>query len=172
VTMGGEDPENRTAWIVKTLTARRPELSLRVVVGPSHPDRQSVADAVSLHPGAVMIDSPNGLSDEISRCGIALSAGGTTCYELAAARRPFAIVLLEDHQEPFAMPFVNAGAALLSNAVTDWDESKLVAAVDTLSLKKAQTDMTAAQRRLLPSSGLGNIANAIIETTTVRNTQQ
>jgi len=172
ITMGGEDPEDRTSWIVETLARHKPDLALRVVIGPAHPDPNSALDAVSRHPKAEPVIAPNGLAEEIATCSVAISAGGTTCYELTAARRPFAVILLEDHQEKFAMPFITAGAALLANTVTNWETKNLVSAIDHLLSPSRSEAIQDAQKEILPASGLDAVADAIMDLTTIRKHKQ
>ncbi|NKB55245.1 MAG: hypothetical protein GKS00_02815 [Alphaproteobacteria bacterium] len=162
VTMGGEDPENRTSWIVETLTARRPDVALRVVIGPAHPHPESALAAVSAHPNAQAVVAPDGLASEIHACRAAISAGGTSCYELCAARRPFAVVLLEEHQRLLAGPFFDAGAAYLANEVTDWSPDRLIDAVSRLDDPQAVAAMVSVQGTLLRESGVDAAIDALL----------
>lgn len=162
VTMGGEDPENRTSWIVETLAKHRPDLALRVVIGPAHPDPVNALAAVSAHPNAHAVVAPDGLASEIQACRAAISAGGTSCYELCAARRPFAVVLLEDHQRLLASPFFDAGAACLANEVTDWSPDGLVDAVSRLDDPQVVAAMVSVQGTLLPESGVGMATDTLL----------
>ncbi len=99
ITLGGEDPHDHTSWFIENCADLLTPFTVDIVVGPAHPDPQRVRDIVAdLLPSANLSVAPSGLGRFIQSADIAISAGGITCYELAAAGVPTLAIMVEDHQ--------------------------------------------------------------------------
>ena len=113
ITLGGEDPLNHTVWLIDALADAIGTLPTLVCIGPAHPDPDSVFLVCKKRlPAAEVFVSPPSLVSLAARCHLALSAGGITCYELAAAGIASAVLAIEEHQVRLAAAMVAAGAAL------------------------------------------------------------
>lgn len=161
ITMGGEDPGNHTAWILRhlgDLFANRPVL---VVVGPAHSDSASVEQAAKKVAGAEIHRAPHDLVALAERSEIAISAGGTTCYELAAAGIATAAIATEPHQEDLIAPLAERGAVLpLGGAglAIEATRSKIKGLLTTRDLFNR---IAHAARALFPAPGAPRIADAL-----------
>ncbi|SOC30132.1 Spore coat polysaccharide biosynthesis protein SpsG, predicted glycosyltransferase [Thalassospira xiamenensis] len=113
ITMGGEDPANDTAWIARTLRDQLAPYQVLVVIGPAHPDREGACAAIAEHlPQAEIIYAPSSLVEMAERSFLALSAGGTSCYELQAAGVAVAALAVEEHQIPFIEALERCGGVV------------------------------------------------------------
>jgi spore coat polysaccharide biosynthesis predicted glycosyltransferase SpsG len=113
ITMGGQDPHNDTLRIVETCGDLLAAHDVDVVVGPSHPDPASVTLAIARHlPRGRLHRAPKGLAALVKQAGLILTAGGTACYEIAAARVPMAALPVEPHQIPLVDSLGRLGALL------------------------------------------------------------
>lgn len=111
ITLGGEDPHDHTSWIVRSCAELLSSYDVDVIVGPAHPNPNQVKATVSdCLPAANLVTAPSGLGAYILKSDIAVSAGGITCYELAAAGVPTLAVAVEDHQEALVASLENHGA--------------------------------------------------------------
>jgi spore coat polysaccharide biosynthesis predicted glycosyltransferase SpsG len=100
ITLGGEDPHNHTSWALEHLGDLLADRELTVIVGPAHPDADAVERSVAEHaPHARLVRRPTDLAPYMAGVGLAITAGGTTCYELAAARVAQLVIVVEDHQQ-------------------------------------------------------------------------
>jgi spore coat polysaccharide biosynthesis predicted glycosyltransferase SpsG len=100
ISLGGEDPGNHTAWLAECLADRLRGIPVRIVIGPAHPAPDAARDACARHiPHAHVDVAPATLVTHARACHIALSAGGTSCYEFAAAGMAIGAVAVEPHQE-------------------------------------------------------------------------
>lgn len=105
ITMGGEDPQNDTAWIANSLGDMLTGYPVIVAIGPSHPDQLEAVNAINQHiPQAEILYAPSSLTLAAERSFLAISAGGTSCYELQAAGIAVAALAVEHHQ----LEFINA----------------------------------------------------------------
>lgn len=102
ITMGGEDPRNDIAWVCEHLGDLLRDFALEIVIGPSHPQPQVARVAAERWlPGAMISVAPPSLVESAKRAFLAISAGGTSCYELLAAGVAVVALAVEDHQVPF-----------------------------------------------------------------------
>lgn len=162
ITFGGEDPGNHTRWAMETLVAAHPELIVDVALGPAHPDPESVRAAAKRLANAKLVEEPASLRPLAARADLAVTAGGTTLFELAAARVPALVVTIEDHQRRLVKPFAAAGACVLlgDHRMLDDNSAQTIftRAIDDAELRAR---MQRAQAVLLPAPGAERIVDAI-----------
>ena len=166
LTMGGEDPGNHTRAIIERGAEHLRSRQVDIVVGPSHPDPQSVAEAAALLlPNARLHHAPSGLADLVAGADIALTAGGTTCYELAAARVPMAAVAIEPHQCPLLEWLEQAGVLMrLDPANAGIVDCAVIAQL--LADGSLRQHLVAASAALMPGPGADVIAECLCEALT------
>lgn len=153
VTFGGEDPGNHTRWTLERLAAVIETLDVTVIVGPAHPDPAS-ALAAARSVGARIVEAPPTLSRWIIETDVAITAGGTTCYELAAAGVPMVAIAIEPHQRSLIDSLVARGACWSFGTGPEIDADKAGCTLRRLiSDADARTHMGAAQRALFAESG-------------------
>lgn len=161
ITLGGEDPGNHTAWILRNLGdlfANRPVI---VVIGPAHSDPASVEQAAKDVFGAETHRASRDLVALAERTEIAISAGGTTCYELAAAGIATAAIATEPHQQALIAPLAERGALLpLGDANLSAETARTVVG-DLLSQPALRHRIADAGRALFPAPGAPRIAEAL-----------
>lgn len=164
ISLGGEDPQNHTAWLIDTLASEMGDLPVHVCIGPAHPNPASVLDVCARSlPCATVYRAPASLLEPISKCHLALSAGGTTCYELAAAGVAMAIVAVEEHQLRMQAAFVDQGAALSLREGKKSDPEVAIAVFRQLKRNDVACSLARAARALFAKSGVEIIAARLIE---------
>lgn len=162
ISMGGEDPGNHTAWLIETLAPHLPAMPVYVCIGPAHPDPDAVSEAAARHlPQAEIHRAPASLLDLVVRSSAALSAGGTTCYELAAAGVPTAILSVEDHQDRMRAAMCAAGAAVSLGRFDTIAHASAVQALERLLEPEEAARLAQAAKRLVPAPGVPSIVNAL-----------
>jgi UDP-2,4-diacetamido-2,4,6-trideoxy-beta-L-altropyranose hydrolase len=163
ISMGGEDPANHSAWILRHLAdlfAGRPIL---VVVGPAHPDPDAVTAAAHGIKACEIHRAPPDLVALAERAEIAVSAGGTTCYELAAAGIATAAIATEPHQHALIAPLAGKGVLLPLGGPELSVETARSAIGDLIAQPILRQKMTDAGRVLFPAPGAPRIADALFE---------
>jgi UDP-2,4-diacetamido-2,4,6-trideoxy-beta-L-altropyranose hydrolase len=98
VTMGGEDPLNHSLWILENFREQLSQCEVVVVVGPSHPAPESIREMSTGYSALKVVEGSSDLASHMANIDIAISAGGTTCYELAAAQIGTLALAIEPHQ--------------------------------------------------------------------------
>ena len=120
ITLGGEDPDDLTSTLIKGLSEFLKNQRAIVIVGPANPNYKNIKKTISSYaPHIDLVFSPPKMSNYMSGAKLAITAGGVTCYELAAARIPQAIVILEEHQKVLAESIVKNHSACLIGTYKD-----------------------------------------------------
>jgi UDP-2,4-diacetamido-2,4,6-trideoxy-beta-L-altropyranose hydrolase len=114
VTLGGSDPRNVLPRLLEgAVRTEIPDLQIRVVIGAAN------AHAAEIRPWAndcrarleVLTDVPD-MAQQMAWADVALSAAGTTCWELAFMQLPSLVTILVDNQQNAAQRLHEAGAAV------------------------------------------------------------
>lgn len=166
ITLGGEDPQNHTRWIVETLSDLLRDHAVTIIVGPAHPDPASVRLAADRHlPEAEIVSDPAAMAPYLTAAEVAITAGGTTCYELAAARVAQAAIVIEDHQQALVDALATQGCLVPIGRYDKLDTAQARRSVARLlASPEERATMAAAAAALFPRSGLATVADAILET--------
>lgn len=99
VTMGGADPDNVTLKVIEALQrVDLPGLNVKIVVGPANPHRASLEEAVQHSASNMELIHSANMAEWMRRADFAVSAAGSTCWELLAMNVPFMTVVLADNQ--------------------------------------------------------------------------
>jgi len=163
VTFGGDDPHNHTAWVLRNMSDLLAGRSVIIIVGPSHPDPDAVVAAASLLPQHEIHRAPGDLIPFAERAEFAISAGGTTCYELAASGIAIAAIAVEDHQERLIAALADRNALIrIGGANVTVDEARATVR-RLLADAVLKSELTRAGRALFPAPGAPRIAQALLE---------
>jgi len=114
VTMGGGDPDNVTLKVIRALDRLDlGGLEAAVVVGPTNPHFRDLETAarVSRHSVRLVRNVAN-MPELMAWADMAVSAAGSTCWELAFMGVPTLLVWVAANQRQVADSFVGAGAAI------------------------------------------------------------
>ena len=113
VTLGGGDPDNVTLKVIRVLNkVNIQDLEVKVIVGASNPNFESLKNAMlsacpvesqeAIHTGAPcsmhIIKNVENMPELMSWADVAVSAGGSTCWELAFMGLPNIALILAENQ--------------------------------------------------------------------------
>lgn len=114
VTLGGSDPDNITAHVLRALsTVRVKDLEVVAVVGAAYPNLSEL-QGIAARPSrpfrlaAAVKDMP----ELMAWADLAISAAGSTCWELLFMGLPAVVIPLADNQEPIARALTDRGVVL------------------------------------------------------------
>ena len=114
ITLGGADAENVTPLVLKALSRLvQSGLKIKVVVGPVNPNLQALKNEIQMSNMDIeVLTSVNDMPSLISWADLAVSGGGSTCWELAFYGLPFLAIVLAKNQMDIASGLDDAGAAI------------------------------------------------------------
>ena len=113
VTLGGADPDNVTLKVVQALNYLNIcGLHVRIIVGPANPHIESLRDAAGLSTFDIRLLSDVKDMPQLMRwADLAVSAAGSTCWELCSLGVPILTVILAENQAGLAVRLEKSGAS-------------------------------------------------------------
>jgi len=164
VLAGGSDPTNLTGKIVEALSEwGEPGLDVRVVVGAANPRADALRGQIARCRVNVELHvAPRELPELMARAEMAVSAGGSTCWELALMQVPALLAAVAENQRWIAEPLAAAGAATYLGRCQDLTPAKIAVALSALSRDRASRErQCAAGCRLVDGAGAVRVMDAL-----------
>jgi UDP-2,4-diacetamido-2,4,6-trideoxy-beta-L-altropyranose hydrolase len=114
VTLGGGDPDNVTLKVIQALQkVDTPRLEAKILVGPANPNLEILRGAVEcLVVKLQFLATASDMSELMAWADLAISAGGSTCWELAFMGLPSVVLALAEDQCEIAEELDKRGVAL------------------------------------------------------------
>ena len=97
VTMGGCDINNYTPTVLKSIS--KIDTQINVIVGPQFKNMQTIKNLSLINPNINLINNPKSVKDIMKKNDVAISAAGTTTYELGVLGIPTILICQADNQE-------------------------------------------------------------------------
>jgi UDP-2,4-diacetamido-2,4,6-trideoxy-beta-L-altropyranose hydrolase len=116
VTLGGSDPACATERVLAALLQPSAQgVEAEFIIGAANPRRATLAAAIAvLEPRLQVVVAPADLAERFARAAFAVTAGGTTLYELALLRTPMLVLCTAENQRRTCERFAAAGAVLFA----------------------------------------------------------
>jgi len=168
VTLGGSDPSNATLKVIQALNKLKiSDLHVKVIVGASHPQISSLHQEAKFAPFPIeIIYNVQDMTELMTWADLAVSAGGTTCWELAFLGVPFVVIVLSKNQEKIAEGLHAASAAI--NLGWYFSVTLDVFAVCLLSMienRDKRTELISNAKRLVDGFGVSRVLSQMAITT-------
>lgn len=114
VTMGGGDLNNVTRKVVEALCLTSiGQMEARVVIGGANPHYDSVMEAARRGGPSIRVETDIGdMGEAMVWADIAVTAGGSSIYELAFLGTPFIMITTAENQKPVERAITRLGAGL------------------------------------------------------------
>jgi UDP-2,4-diacetamido-2,4,6-trideoxy-beta-L-altropyranose hydrolase len=164
VTMGGGDADNVTLRALQEADALDADFALDVVLGPAfgHGDTIATAARNARHQVAIHRD-PADLAGLMTRATLALSAAGSTSWELAHLGVPALLVVLADNQAGSAAGLAAAGFAVSLGEAGRLSGGALREAMAALLADPARRSrMSEVGRALVDGAGAARVAAEVL----------
>jgi len=170
ITTGGSDPFHFCLKLANTFLEKpsgcpTPSFNLQIVVGRLNKDKEALCRLSEHFPSVTLHENVSDMASLMESCDLAVSAAGTTLYELCAAGTPAVSFTMADNQLTAAKAFADAGAIPCAGDIRVSCESVLDSVIDFVTdmsenleqRKSAQDNM----RRLVDGQGALRIADAL-----------
>lgn len=101
VTMGGADSSNMTSKVCKAFKMMdKANYWIKILVGPLNPNMRSIKSEISkLNLKIELVSTIDDMPNLINWADISISAGGSTCWEMAFLGLPALVVVVADNQK-------------------------------------------------------------------------
>jgi len=155
ITMGGSDPDNITLKVIQAFQfINDPELAIKVVVGSSNPHLKQLKNAILNKSSNIQLIRDADMPDLMTWADLAVSAGGSTCWELFFLGVPFVTVVLAGNQEANAIFLENMGVTINLGSMASSRPEIIAKQIYTVVIDKQLRDQFR-QRGSLLVDGLG-----------------
>jgi UDP-2,4-diacetamido-2,4,6-trideoxy-beta-L-altropyranose hydrolase len=166
VTFGGSDPHDTSNVIIEALRdLRDPGLHVRVIAGPANDHYRTLAAAAEGAPFDMeILREVRDMPALMEWADMAISAAGSTCWELAFMGVPMALVSIAENQRPIARSLAAAGVAVNLGWYADLEGADLTGVVARLiDAPDARERMSAKGRAMVDGLGAQRAAVALRE---------
>ncbi len=163
VTMGGSDPDNATGKVIRAIQHLEQDPEVVVVVGSSNPHYQKLKAMVDNSPAPIrLLQNVTDMPALMAWADMAVSAGGSTCLEMAYMGLPNVILVLAENQQANADSFNVAGISVNLGWHDKIDAPALTRGLNKLICdQKLRTRMSAKARKLVNGTGTNHILSSI-----------
>ena len=167
VTMGGADPQNQTAKALDALSGvDEDELEVTVAIGAANRHAAEIRRRVDSIPGCRLEEDARDMPELMARADVAVSASGTTCWELACMGVPSVLVVLAENQRPAAEALDAAGVFVNAGWHEDVSPDDISRALHSLLRHPGtRAKMRERAQRLVDGRGAGRVVAAMMEQT-------
>ena len=158
VTMGGSDPDNVTLKVLNALEIIDiPALEVVAVLGPSNQNKEILQREADTSPVNIRLaENPEDMPSLMAWADLAITAGGSTVWELAYMGVPALVLVLAPNQQKNAVYLEKKGSVLNLGTANDLRMDALCSKLKKLvSDQKTLTSVANMGRKLV--DGLGNI---------------
>ncbi len=151
VTLGGGDPENLTRKVIHALQRLQADgLEAVVVAGVSNPHYAELRSAIGDSPFSLRMESSQtNMSDLMAWADVAVTGGGSTCWELAFMGLPSIALILADNQERVVERLQVHGAVINGGMGSNVTADELTGAMTGLLTDPAKRSVMAKSGREL-----------------------
>lgn len=114
VSMGGADPDNATLTVIRVLQKlEMPDIEARILIGPLNPHRESLEREIKNSSRNIeLLTAATDMPELMAWADSAVSAAGSTCWEMAFMGLPFLALILAENQIKVAEELGNRGLAV------------------------------------------------------------
>ena len=160
---GYTDEGNLTERLFDALDGAAGVRTVQVIVGSANPHRERLRRRLRRTAASACLHvDPSPLADLMARASLAVTAAGSTCWELACLGIPMVTVVAAANQVPSARTLRTAGASEDAGEVDDALDIRLRERVVGLLADGARRRRMAARgRSLVDGHGAGRVARAI-----------
>jgi len=164
VTLGGGDAGNYTVRVAEALTGpafRRARV--RIVTGPDNPHGATLSRLAEGQEGRFQVLSDvSCISEQMAWADLAISAGGTTCWELAFMGLPSVLITVADNQEAIVAGMKSREAAIDLGAAAELEWDHLGRVVEGLLRdQEGRRLMSENGRRMIDGRGPSRVVAAL-----------
>ena len=165
VSLGGGDLDNVTLKAIQALKyIEDPEIEARVVVGPVNHNTEKLRKEIIHSPFAIrLLPNVNNMPELMAWADLAISGGGSTCWELAFMGLPSLVAILAENQVELAVRLETKHAAVNIGWFHMFSSGQLFAKIDALmndrNLRSSISDNASS---LIDGEGIARVSDAMV----------
>jgi UDP-2,4-diacetamido-2,4,6-trideoxy-beta-L-altropyranose hydrolase len=165
VTLGGADPDNQSGKILAALDQLTMPLAVKIIVGAANPWRENLSGMAAANRHRVeILQDVSDIETHMLWADLAISAGGSTCWELCCLGTPNLILTIADNQWIIANGLSRYGASLPLGWYADKDAGQISRQVESLIVDPGlRRRMSAKGKELVAGDGAAKVVSVLQE---------
>jgi len=165
VTLGGGDPDNQTLKVIHALQQVDVDgLEAIVVAGASNPHYHDLKSRVRDVPEMRLVHNVSNMPDLMAWADLAVTAGGSTCWEIALMGLPSVLMTLADNQQGIAEGLDKAGVSTSLGWYEQVTREQVGKTLSRLISDPSQRQqMSENGRKLVDGQGAERVVSALVE---------
>jgi UDP-2,4-diacetamido-2,4,6-trideoxy-beta-L-altropyranose hydrolase len=169
VLMGGSDHENITARVIEALAADEfRNLAATVVVGGSNPNSSLLGKLAASSQHIVLKRDVRDISELMATSDVAISASGSTCWELCSLGVPSLLIDVADNQQAIAEELNRNGCAIHIGDASITSSSIGLHLRELIRSSELRQSLSMRSRELVDGHGAERVVSALRENVTIR----
>ncbi len=160
ISAGGSDPAMMTEKIIVKVCPEFPAVNFHFVIGALNPRIESIRKFSRQN--IILHVNEHNMSGLMRECDAAVSAAGSTLYELCACGTPCVTYVLADNQADAAKMFANLGIMINAGDCRKNDICSVIIEALRGMNESLRSEMSAKMQRLVDGNGAERIADVII----------
>ena len=170
VTMGGADPHNHTLTVLHALDRVselvEPEIQVTVIVGAANPHRPALEHQIQrARYAADLVYDVSDMPRRMVEADVAISAAGTTVWELCYLAVPSLVVAVAENQIGIARGSAAAGAVINLSAAGGLDVDSMASEIsELLTNKEHRVSLSRHAAKLVDGKGAERVVDALVAT--------
>jgi UDP-2,4-diacetamido-2,4,6-trideoxy-beta-L-altropyranose hydrolase len=163
VTLGGADAANVTSKVLEALRRLDVDIHVKVVAGAVNGHLSSLRASAAQAAGRVeVLTEVTDVAKLMAWADLAISAGGSTCWEIAFMGLPSCVIVTANNQLPVARSLEKEGAAINIGWWQSGAKEKLLGAVSALIEDPAlRRDLGQSCSRIVDGAGARRVADLL-----------
>jgi UDP-2,4-diacetamido-2,4,6-trideoxy-beta-L-altropyranose hydrolase len=168
VTMGGSDPENLTARVLEALSSHKDghgfeDLEATVVIGGSNPHAVSLEQRAAASGRKIDLHKDTTqMAEWMARADLAVSAAGSTCWELCLLGLPSLLVDVAANQTFLARELDRKGCAIHIGSASEFSTEKIADQLEKLiRSEEIRRSLSVASQALVDGNGARRVASIL-----------
>lgn len=162
VCMGGSDAENVTGKAMQAVAQIGGKFQTTVVVGSGNPHQEQLRAIAAKLPGVRLQHNPANMAELMREADLAVSAAGSTCWELAYVGVPMIVTAISKNQQKNAQALAGRGAAISLGWHENASLTEISKSIEQLARDAARRRaMSQAARNLVDGLGAERVINVL-----------
>jgi len=163
VSLGGADPYNETLKVLNALENIETNLNIKVVLGATNPNRESVINCAPVkNPNIDILEAADNMAELMCQADVAITSGGSTTWELCFLGLPSIQIILARNQEEVACELGKKEVTVNLGWYEDVTENDITVALKELIVNaEARKSMSIKGRSIVDGKGAERVVSAM-----------
>lgn len=166
ITTGGSDPYNISVKLLKILLKQEKYhlLKINIIVADGFNNKQELKNISETNSNVVIYESVQSMSRIMLNCDFAISAGGSTLYELCACGTPTLAFIMAENQKFIVEKMTELGFVDSLGWYNEFSEEELLSRLEKVSMDyKSRTKVVERMQHLVDGKGASRVANVLLK---------